>query len=242
MILTSGCASGITMNVIPTDAEKKLPIVRWSQYQNESLSELLNQWIHQGLFKNRVGVITGKIWRGKHVDKYLTALDLDNWLVIDEFSNYGDTKVCWQDITLTETRDGKDKLHLYFTTYEQIPDKQVFNLVLIALKKLIKDNKFFYTDDINIIRKTYNLNANSITKFLEERCEITGNNKDNILCTDLRNKYFNYCKEKHLRSKSDEEFGEELPDSVNRSRLKIAGIREYYYTGIKLKTETKQDF
>ena len=57
-----------------------------------------------------------------------------------------------------------------------------------------------------------------------------------------RNKYFNFCKEKHLRSKSDEEFGKELPDSVNRSRLRIAGKREYYYTGIKLKTETKQDF
>ena len=116
----------VGMNVIPTNAEKKLPIVKWSQYQNESIAEeLLTQWIHEERFKNGIGVITGKIWRGRHADKYLTAVDLDNKLAIDEFSNCGGTKVRWQDITFTETRDGKDKLHLYFITYVQIPDKQV---------------------------------------------------------------------------------------------------------------------
>ena len=41
----------------------------------------------------------------------------------------------WQDITLTEARDGKDKLHLYFITYEQIPDKQVDNAPEMIDKK-----------------------------------------------------------------------------------------------------------
>jgi len=43
--------------------------------------------------------------------------------------------VCRQDITLTETRDGKDRLHLYFITYEQIPDKQVDNAPEMIDKK-----------------------------------------------------------------------------------------------------------
>ena len=83
----------------------------------------------------RLGGFLAKILRGKHVGKYLTAVDLDNRLAIDEFSNYGGTKVRWQDITLTETRDGKDKLHLYFITYEQIPDKQVDNAPEMIDKK-----------------------------------------------------------------------------------------------------------
>ena len=86
----------VGMNVIPTDAKKKLPVVKWSKFQNESIpEELFIQWINQGIFRNGIGVITGKIWRGKHVGKYLTAVDLDNRLAIDEFSNYGGTKVCW---------------------------------------------------------------------------------------------------------------------------------------------------
>jgi len=113
----------IGVNVIPTDAEKKKPKVTWKSLQKESLSEgLLNEWISQGLFKDGIGVITGNICRGKHIGKYLTAVDLDNKLAIVEFSNYGSTTICWQDITFAETRD-TNKLHIYFITYEQIPDK-----------------------------------------------------------------------------------------------------------------------
>jgi hypothetical protein len=113
----------IGVNVIPTDAEKKKPKVTWKALQKESLSEgLLNEWISQGLFNDGIGVITGNICRGKHIGKYLTAVDLDNKLAIVEFSNYGGTTISWQDITFAETRD-TSKLHIYFITYEQIPDK-----------------------------------------------------------------------------------------------------------------------
>src|SRR5262249_31172418 len=116
------------------------------------------------------------------------------------------------------------------TTQEELSG--LLNLALIALKQLIKDNGFFYTDDINEIRKTYNLNANSVMKFLEEKCDITGKDDDRILCTDLRNKYFNFCKEKGLHCKSDEEFGKELPDKVTRRRPRVRGHAEYHYFGI----------
>ena len=36
--------------------------------QESIAEELLTQWIHEERFKNGIGVITGKIWRGRHAD------------------------------------------------------------------------------------------------------------------------------------------------------------------------------
>jgi P4 family phage/plasmid primase-like protien len=113
----------------------------------------------------------------------------------------------------------------------------LLNLTLRALKQLIKDNGFAYIDDIKTVTKTYTMNANSVSRFLEEKCEVTGRDENYILCTDLRNAYFNFCKEKNLHCKSDEMFGRELPDSVTRRRPRVKGNPEWHYFGIRLKPE-----
>lgn len=51
--------------------------------------------------------------------------------------------------------------------------------------QLIKDDGFAYIDDIKTITKEYTLSANSIDRFIAERCEITGLENDYIVCRDL---------------------------------------------------------
>ena len=51
------------------------------------------------------------------------------------------------------------------------------NLALRALRQLIKDNGFIYTDDIQTVEREYNLSANTVEGFLTEKCSVrlTGN-------------------------------------------------------------------
>ncbi len=114
----------------------------------------------------------------------------------------------------------------------------LLNLAIIALKQLIKDNGFAYIDDIKTVTKGYILNANTVAKFLEEKCIITGKDEDYEICRDLWGVYLEFCKKGGHHCKSDNIFGMELSD---KRRRRIKGEREYCYIGIKLKDETKQD-
>jgi putative DNA primase/helicase len=126
------------------------------------------------------------------------------------------------------------------TTQEELSG--LLNLALIGLRQLIKDNGFAYIDDIKTITKEYTLTANSVSKFLENKCEVTGSQKDYIICRELWSVYFNFCKSNGLHCKDDNMFGRELPESVVKRRIRVNKEREYCYCGIRLKPEeTKSD-
>jgi P4 family phage/plasmid primase-like protien len=116
----------------------------------------------------------------------------------------------------------------------------LLNLALRALNRLVKNGEFDYTDDIKTIAKEYTQNADSVAKFIDTEYEITSNDEDRILCTELRNTYFNFCKDKGLHCKSDEEFGKALPEGVTRRRPRVRGHPEWHYFGIKPKDKTKE--
>jgi P4 family phage/plasmid primase-like protien len=125
------------------------------------------------------------------------------------------------------------------TTEEEMSG--LLNLALIALKQLIKDNGFIHVDDITTIQKDYTLHSNNVQKFVRDRCEITGNDEDYIICRDLWGDYFSFCKQNSLHSKNDNVFGIELHGlGVTRHRIRIDNTREYCYLGIKLKQDTAQ--
>lgn len=117
----------------------------------------------------------------------------------------------------------------------------LLNLALFALKQLIRDNGFAYIDDIKTVTKDYTSDADSITKFLEEKCAITGKDEDYKICRDLWSAYFNFCKQNNLHCKAFNVFGMELSDKITKRRIRIKGELEHCYIGIKLKDETKQD-
>ncbi|NAL78183.1 DNA primase family protein [Nitrososphaera sp. AFS] len=120
------------------------------------------------------------------------------------------------------------------TTHEEMSG--LLNLSLIALKQLRKDNGFIHIADISSIEKDYTLNSNNVERFVRERCEITGDDEDFIICRDLWSAYLRFCKNNKLHSKDDHVFGMELRAfQVKRERRRIGAEREYCYVGIRLK-------
>ena len=113
----------------------------------------------------------------------------------------------------------------------------LLNLALIALRQLIKDNQFVQIDDIATIERDYNLNASTVERFLSEKCVVTNDREDYIICRDLWDIYYKFCKDNGLNSKTDNIFGMELRQlQVKKERLRIKKVeREYCYVGIRLK-------
>jgi P4 family phage/plasmid primase-like protien len=117
----------------------------------------------------------------------------------------------------------------------------LLNLALIALRQLIKDKGFIHIDDIATVERDYNLNASTVQRFVNEKCEITNDQDDFIICRDLWGVYLKYCKHNGLSSKDDNKFGMELKQlHIDRRQLRIGKAeREYCYLGIKLKDSSK---
>jgi P4 family phage/plasmid primase-like protien len=111
----------------------------------------------------------------------------------------------------------------------------LLNLALIALRQLIKDNGFIYTDDIQTVEREYNLNANTIEGFLTEKCSMNTSDRESFgICRDIYHAYVLYCKENKITPLSDNSFGMELAQKhIKKERKMVKGDREYCYIGIK---------
>jgi phage/plasmid-associated DNA primase len=134
-------------------------------------------------------------------------------------------------------RENKDTdLIVKLTTPDELSG--LLNLALIALKQLQKDEGF---RDISIEEtiKKYNKNSDTTTTFLEEKCILDlGNPEYHTLTTNGYNEYLIHCKEKNERPLEANVFGARLTKwGVKKERIRSCGIREYYYIGIKLKSD-----
>ena len=112
----------------------------------------------------------------------------------------------------------------------------LLNLALIALRQLIKDNGFIHIDDIGMIEREYNLNANTVERFLAEKCAIDASNREFFgICRDIYDEYIVYCKVNKISPLSDNAFGMELAQHhIKKERKSVKGYREYCYVGISL--------
>jgi len=112
----------------------------------------------------------------------------------------------------------------------------LLNLALIFLRQLIHDNEFSEADDIGTVQQDYELNSNTVMSFVNEICEITKNEDDDIICRDLYDEYTRYCKTNKIAAIRDNVFGSELALlHIKRYRRRIDSSLEYVYSGIKLK-------
>jgi hypothetical protein len=111
------------------------------------------------------------------------------------------------------------------------------NLALISLRRLIKDNGFVHTDDIETVKEYYNLNSSGVERFVMEKCEVTKDKEDYVICRDLWGSYVDYCEENNIKVKDDNVFGLELLQlqHIDKDRITINHKQEYVYVGIKLK-------
>jgi len=156
---------------------------------------------------------------------------MDKSLILLEFENVFEEN---RDTTII------DKL----TTEEEMSG--LLNVVLIALKRLIKNNEFDYTKDIETVRKVYELNSNTMAKFVQEGLEIIGpNNKDYEICRDVYGDYVDLCNKEGRRCRTDGELGTYLKMALagrwgGKHRKRINGAEEYVYYGIRLKKQDSQ--
>jgi phage/plasmid-associated DNA primase len=122
------------------------------------------------------------------------------------------------------------------TTDEELSG--LLNLAVIGVRKLIKDNGFMYTDDIQTVELEYNLNASTIERFLSDRCSLDITDKDSyVICRDLYHAYILYCKQNKITPLQDNAFGMELAQSkhIKKERKTVKREREYCYVGIELR-------
>lgn len=109
----------IGVNVIGADTKNKKIFVKWSEWQDKSLSsEIYEEWKRSGEFNNGCALVSGRIWRGKYQGKYLCAIDIDNKVGIKEFlGHFGEDYTLEKlgEKTIVEWHpDNGNKTHVYF--------------------------------------------------------------------------------------------------------------------------------
>lgn len=117
----------------------------------------------------------------------------------------------------------------------------LLNLALIALKQLHKNGGF---KDVAVekIRKEYEINANTVKAFLDDKCAVDLTAPEYYtLTTNVYNEYLLACKEKGEKPLDMNVFGKELAkQGIEKNRIRIGrGLKENYYLGIKLRSEIR---
>ena len=113
----------VGVNVIPADSKKKIPLVKWAEFQTNPISnELHDEWKQKGLFNNGMAVICGQVFHKKeHLNKWLNGIDCDNKLGLDKMCPSGIKNIA--SITIVEQHANKNKCHIYFYTDKPIKGK-----------------------------------------------------------------------------------------------------------------------
>src|SRR5687768_13858119 len=84
------------LNVIPAKTKIKKTYIEWKQsgYQDNPISEEQhNEWKLTNAFAEGMAVITGKVWRGEHMDEYFNCIDCDNRKAVEEFCTRNDQTI-----------------------------------------------------------------------------------------------------------------------------------------------------
>lgn len=118
----------IGCNPIGVRPDKK-PKIEWSEFQDKAMSkDEFKLRKERGEYVDGCAVITGKLWRGPHKDKYLGCLDFDNSAAIDIFLKqtyalFGcrSLEEFSQKTIVEEHEDAKgERAHVYFVTSSPI--------------------------------------------------------------------------------------------------------------------------
>jgi P4 family phage/plasmid primase-like protien len=147
----------------------------------------------------------------------------------------------WLILVFDKVFDGdtKDtKLIRKLTTQEELSG--LLNLALIALRKLRMDGGF-RDISVELVRQRYEENANTIKAFLDQECIIDLVAPEyNTLTTDVYAKYVLFCNQRNERPLEMNVFGKGLSEyGIEKTRSRYKGEREYYYIGIKLRSDLR---
>jgi phage/plasmid-associated DNA primase len=106
----------------------------------------------------------------------------------------------------------------------------------MALRQLIKTGQFANVEDPRKVRQYFDERLKGVQDFVSNRCIRGSTFRENS--TTLYNAYCEYCQSNGRTRLADSTFGAYLKDlGIQKKRLMIANVRNYYYIGIKLKLE-----
>jgi P4 family phage/plasmid primase-like protien len=132
----------IGVNVIPADTRAKKTHIKWSQYQNNPVSEAQHDdWKTGGAFLKGMAVIAGKVWhRPDKTGRYFTIVDLDKANGIEELcTTSGETislDILAQKFLVEQHKDNLEKAHVYFYSPIAFPQKSFDSKLGIEVKGL----------------------------------------------------------------------------------------------------------
>ncbi|MDF0682200.1 MAG: bifunctional DNA primase/polymerase [Candidatus Nitrosocosmicus sp.] len=109
------------INIKPCYYKDKVPIGNWKDLQTNALSCEEYEKLKLNHPNSNWALVTGKIWRGPHKDKYLVIIDLDNKKAIDEFlSHFSDdttfNTIAQKTIVVQHSDTISERAHIYFVT------------------------------------------------------------------------------------------------------------------------------
>ncbi len=115
----------------------------------------------------------------------------------------------------------------------------IFNVLVIVLKRIMKNNKGIYVNEktIHERREKYELVLNPIGSFIEQVVADDSTELDRVTKDEFYKTYAMFCKEKKLAVESKENFGKILKRQFNyqegRSEV-FSGVRKTIWKGVKL--------
>jgi hypothetical protein len=110
----------IGANVIPADTKDKVPLVKWTEFQDSPISKAQHdKWKVDCAFDKGMAVIAGKIWHNQLKNGlYLIFVDLDNQKAIDEFCTRNGKRVTLEEMSqhmlIEQHKDDLNRAHVYF--------------------------------------------------------------------------------------------------------------------------------
>lgn len=133
-----------------------------------------------------------------------------------------------------EGESGDETIREKITTEEELSG--LLNLALRGLKKL-RDEHGFKDEDVEEIRRQYELGASRIKTFIEEECILEPKNENLWIESDkLREAFKAYCQKEGTSFINERKLGEELKAlGIVRRRKRIGKDRPYCYFGLALK-------
>ncbi|HXG07336.1 MAG TPA: phage/plasmid primase, P4 family [Nitrososphaera sp.] len=145
----------------------------------------------------------------------------------------------WVIIPFFRTFEGKNRdetLKEKLTTEEELSG--LLNLALKGLKKL-RDEHGFKDDDVEEIKRQYELGASRIKTFIEEECILQPENENLWIESDkLREAFKAYCEKEGTSFINERKLGEELKAlGISHKQKRIGRDKRYCYFGIALKKD-----
>jgi len=113
----------VGVNVIPANSKQKIPLTKWTEYQNNPIpKEIHDEWKKENKFNQGLAVICGQVFHNdEHKGKWLNGIDCDNKLGLEKLCPVGINSIAL--ITIVEQHANKEKGHIYFYTSEPIKSK-----------------------------------------------------------------------------------------------------------------------